>query len=347
MNFLSGLVMWTIIPPMATSFLLSRYYGFKYSSPALRPKVGGKIYQRDYSVTKCLVLVGYFIYTMVNFVTSMKPTYYEKVGIHREDVPTELRSQFRKVMVNMHPDKNSSVDHDQFLAIKNIFDILNHEESLAAYDVFGPDVIAAVNYASAKSESRSSAQEYLFQALIEWAGFYIVTAIFLAFASASSTMRRIYWKAVSLLAFASLDMYVLMRPMEFCKAQNPSSSWYFPISIAIRYWNGLPTFAKLSILRHAYMSGGMAAGQIFSLFERKADQENFESAAKSIEGLVKGPLSRETQFLLESTMEPLRDNVEMQNLLKQDMGKTAVELQIYDSLDSGDRKRILQHKKNK
>ena len=85
----------------------------------------------------------------------------------------------------------------------------------------------------------------------------------------------------------------------------------------------------------------MSYGQIMSLYETPPLMKTLEDGIKYLDGITSGALSKETNYYLTTTIEPLKENEEMRDLLKNKMGKMAVELQINDLMDASDRKTML------
>lgn len=72
------------------------------------------------------------------------PNYYAKLGVTRDSNPLEIKRAYKKLSLQLHPDKNPSPDAPaQFDALKKAYDILMDMELRQVYNKFGPDGIAS------------------------------------------------------------------------------------------------------------------------------------------------------------------------------------------------------------
>ena len=68
-----------------------------------------------------------------------KRCFYETLGVSRSAVDAELKSAYRKLAMQYHPDRNNG-DRDaehRFKEINEAYDVLKDEQKRAAYDRFG------------------------------------------------------------------------------------------------------------------------------------------------------------------------------------------------------------------
>lgn len=64
-------------------------------------------------------------------------TYYEILGVAREADEREIRSAYRRLAKQYHPDANADPDaSERFLKIQEAYEILSNPEKRAEYDVF-------------------------------------------------------------------------------------------------------------------------------------------------------------------------------------------------------------------
>jgi len=70
------------------------------------------------------------------------PNYYAKLGVTRSSNPLEIKRAYKKLSLQLHPDKNKAPDaSDQFDAVKQAYDVLMDMEFREVYNKFGPDGI--------------------------------------------------------------------------------------------------------------------------------------------------------------------------------------------------------------
>lgn len=74
-------------------------------------------------------------------VTLAGANYYELLGISRDSNNREIRKAFKKLALTMHPDKNPDNPEAQenFLKIKQAYEILKDQETRKQYDVYGEE----------------------------------------------------------------------------------------------------------------------------------------------------------------------------------------------------------------
>lgn len=65
-------------------------------------------------------------------------TLYERLGVVKTSTPTEIRKSYRKLALQLHPDKNQHPKADEaFKAVAEVFEILSDPEKKQQYDLFG------------------------------------------------------------------------------------------------------------------------------------------------------------------------------------------------------------------
>src|SRR5690348_18476688 len=69
---------------------------------------------------------------------SSKRDYYEVLGVSKSSTPDEVKSQYRKLALKFHPDKNKSPDAaEHFKEISEAYAVLSDSEKRKLYDTYG------------------------------------------------------------------------------------------------------------------------------------------------------------------------------------------------------------------
>ena len=69
---------------------------------------------------------------------SAKRDYYEVLGVSKNSPPDEIKSQYRKLALKFHPDKNKSPDAtEHFKEISEAYAVLSDQEKRKLYDTYG------------------------------------------------------------------------------------------------------------------------------------------------------------------------------------------------------------------
>jgi DnaJ-class molecular chaperone len=68
----------------------------------------------------------------------MKKDFYETLGVDKKATASEIKSAYRKMALQFHPDKNKSADaEEKFKEINEAYEVLSNDQKKSAYDQFG------------------------------------------------------------------------------------------------------------------------------------------------------------------------------------------------------------------
>lgn len=140
------------------------------------------------------------------------PNYYQMLDVTRESSPLDIKRAYKKLGLQLHPDKNPSPDAaDQFDRVKQAYDVLMDLELRDVYNKFGKEGIA--------QNKRYSETQFL----IEVAIFYVswaVMAFLLTMGKKSGNARD--W------TFTGLIVMLVVEVVVMTSQTNPIPSWLFP-----------------------------------------------------------------------------------------------------------------------
>lgn len=338
-SFWSGLFLWLIIPPAATSILLKTYYSLRKKRYTSAPPQGSSTYKRHYRVANVVVLLGYFLYNMTNHVVSQKPSFYDVIGVRRFDVDSKLKTHFRQTVMNLHPDKTQSSDSSKFIEMKQIYETLNNEGSRIAYDCYGPNNIHSVSLSSSRSSARGTPRDFFSQALNDWMLFYggmTVVTIIHFFAGRRSGF---FLKFIGLMSLASFELFAMMRPHKFGRSMPRYSHNIVLVGGLSRFWDGIPFFRKIEFCRKCYTYLSLCFGQIYDMLLGDQSESADELLTKAVE-LSKSLVIKEVDLSFSNSFQQFIDNDEIRSLLIQKMGRVAVDLEFFDKLSAQERLRL-------
>jgi len=139
------------------------------------------------------------------------PNYYQVLGVNRASNPLEIKRAYKKMAVELHPDKNPSPNaEEEFNRLKSAYDVLMDMELREVYNKFGEDGI--------KSNKRFD--EY--QMLLEIAIFYVtwgMLAYVLTLGKSSVTART--WIFTG-------EIVMLVAEVTFMLNQGEMPTWFLP-----------------------------------------------------------------------------------------------------------------------
>lgn len=140
------------------------------------------------------------------------PNHYALLGVTRDSNPLDIKRSYKKLSLQLHPDKNPSPDaSDKFDQVKQAYDVLMDLELREVYNKFGKEGINA--------NKRFNENQFL----MEVAVFYVswaVMAFLLTMGKKSGSARE--W------VFTGLIVMLIVEVVVMTSQQNPIPSWMFP-----------------------------------------------------------------------------------------------------------------------
>ena len=140
------------------------------------------------------------------------PNYYEVLGVTRASHPVEIKRAYKKLSLQLHPDKNPSPDaSDQFDKVKQAYDIIMDLELKDVYNKFGAEGI--------KANKRFSESQFLMEVAIYYIS-YGMMAFMLTLGKSSGDARN--WIFTGLIAMLVVEVVVMTSQT------NPFPTWLMP-----------------------------------------------------------------------------------------------------------------------
>mmetsp|Transcript_807 Transcript_807/g.1074 ORF Transcript_807/g.1074 Transcript_807/m.1074 type:complete len:356 (+) Transcript_807:189-1256(+) len=140
------------------------------------------------------------------------PNYYGMLGVTRDSNPLEIKRAYRKLSLELHPDKNPSPDaSDQFDALKQGYDAIMDLELRDVYNKFGAEGI--------KANKRFSESQFLMEVAIYYIS-YGMMAFMLTLGKSSGDARN--WIFTGLIAMLVVEVVVMTSE------KNPFPTWLMP-----------------------------------------------------------------------------------------------------------------------
>lgn len=140
------------------------------------------------------------------------PNHYNLLGVTRESSPLEIKRSYKKLSLQLHPDKNPSPDaSDQFDRVKQAYDILMDLELREVYNKFGKEGIAA--------NKRFNESQFLMEVAVFYVSWAIM-AFVLTMGKKSGSARE--WVFSGLIGMLVIEVVVMTSQ------QNPVPASIFP-----------------------------------------------------------------------------------------------------------------------
>lgn len=140
------------------------------------------------------------------------PNHYTLLGVTRDSSPLDIKRSYKKLSLQLHPDKNPSPDaSDQFDRVKQAYDVLMDLELREVYNKFGKEGITA--------NKRFNENQFLMEVAVFYVSWAIM-AFMLTMGKKSGSARE--WVFTGLIAMLVVEVVVMTSQ------QNPIPSSIFP-----------------------------------------------------------------------------------------------------------------------
>jgi hypothetical protein len=140
------------------------------------------------------------------------PNHYSLLSVTRESNPLEIKRAYKKLSLQLHPDKNPSPDaSDQFDRVKQAYDVLMDLELRGVYNKFGKEGIA--------SNKRFNENQFLMEVAVFYMSWAIM-AFLLTMGKKSGQARE--W------VFTGLIVMLVVEVVVMTSDSNPIPPWVSP-----------------------------------------------------------------------------------------------------------------------
>ncbi|OJJ48103.1 hypothetical protein ASPZODRAFT_130033 [Penicilliopsis zonata CBS 506.65] len=212
MSSLLSYIGWAFLPNYATSFLQNVYYGITIRAGEPRPQPPSPRWTRHRRRIFILVVTSYLLYTLYETFHQVQVAgdFYQHLGVSPLADDKTIKSRFRRLAAQHHPDKVAAGDAGAsdayFVYLKLAQDTLLNPAKRFAYDRFGPDML--------EWGEQKTMQDFVFTALHRMIPQYIgglATVLCLNFVWWSDWGR--YWRFYTFAALITLEIALLTHPL--------------------------------------------------------------------------------------------------------------------------------------
>ena len=292
----------------------------RYPQTGSRPIKGSSRYRRHYEVAYSLVLVAYFSYCVGQTLYDMPKNYYSRIGVQRLRVDEDLKSCFKTLVRQYHPDKAPNSDPQVFLEIKQAYEILDSEKLRVAYEIFGESVIIDYSQSSLKSKNIKSASlhDFFDSAFLSWSIYNLGSLGILIFLYITSSNPGNFWRILGLSLCATVELYSITRPAYVLTIDRSIKVYGYQ-----RFLGAFSVNEKMKIFKCIIINLSIVLTQFLSLKNPPSKTQNQEitEISRRIHDLATGPLKDIGQRSTREVRMFAKDDESMQQNLKNAIGK--------------------------
>jgi curved DNA-binding protein CbpA len=310
-NLYLSLFLWAILPELVTLVFQTVYYLVRYPVDSrAKPQSGSRQYATHKRRIYTLVVLVYLSYTIYEAYQSIPANHYNVLGLHPQHYTTkELKSNFKKLSLQYHPDKFNG-DDAHYIKIRAAYDTLNSNNIKYIYDRFGNE--------GSECTGCKTQKEYLWQAFPPSLGFYAGTGVVLVLFSVSGKAEfGRYWRYVTFAGLVLLELALVMREdtllHRLCAFLVPNSTVHDQVTVA----------------RQLYMTLFIALSQIGPVWFPQQQKQDMRPLLMQL--LATSELSvKEVSAGMQETVEPFKRDETMVRRLQDGIEKIAVDLKLAD-----------------
>ncbi|KAJ1941272.1 hypothetical protein GGF37_003626 [Kickxella alabastrina] len=205
---IGGIFGWMLLPPFAAKCTLVAFHWIlRRFSPHLVPHPNTAKHAQHQRLSYIFVILLYLGYTLWSTEKGLAPNYYTMFGLDPGSyAPQQLRSNFRRLSLVLHPDKNPGSE-GLFIHVQGAYKVLADPIMRFVYDRAGE---AAVACASCKSTG-----DFILAALPRRLGVYLVYILgSIGVQVFGIGVYGTYWRYLAIACFLALDVLMMTRLTE-------------------------------------------------------------------------------------------------------------------------------------
>ncbi|KAI8846618.1 hypothetical protein BC829DRAFT_262896 [Chytridium lagenaria] len=309
-------VMWGFLPKFATDLILRQLYAFFGSPPQGHPSR-----RMHFSVVFSVVVLSYLGYSLVQTEQSLPPNHYNALGLSPVHFDAkDMRSSYRTLSLQFHPDKAQSATPEQaawieanYIKIRDAYEVLKDPILRVAYDKFGNSIHDCNRCKIEK--------DFVKDGINNFYTFYgSTTFVLVVFSLLGKGDFGRYWRFAFLVLLAGIESSILWR-------QSPRPFYFLS-------WRTVSE--NIEIMHQVFIAVSIAVSQIGPVL--------FPSQQLDLKGQLDELEQLSLMNFAEATMqfrgafEPFAKDPQAAGLVQRKMEKMAVELKLME-IDSGLRAR--------
>ncbi|OQD83073.1 hypothetical protein PENANT_c018G04292 [Penicillium antarcticum] len=254
MSSLLPFVGWAVLPNYVTSFLQSVYYGMTIRAGEPRPQPQSPKFERHRRRIFIFVITSYLLYTLYETFHQVQVAgdYYQVLGVSPFADERAIKSRFRRLAAQYHPDKVGIEGEAYFLYLRRAQETLVDPVKRFAYDRLGSDML---NWGEKKTMREFLMASLTRSVLPQYLGGF-ATMVVLNWLWWANWGR--YWRWFTFAAMLTLELAMITRPQAVFMpvAYLPSAlrAWLPQQSFYLLPFQILTLARRASIMLHIFIS---------------------------------------------------------------------------------------------
>ncbi|KTW32186.1 uncharacterized protein T551_00868 [Pneumocystis jirovecii RU7] len=239
-SIVSDIISWIIWCSFQEYFILIFqklfYQARKHFTGINEPLPHSTVFLKDKHKISFFLTLFYFIYKIHGIYRNFSENFYEILKVSPYDSKRKLKSQFRKIVLKVHPDKIVSGNKTEFIELQLIYHVLLNARQRFAYERFGPSSI--------EWSDGVSMFETLFKSIKSSIHFYGgIILIFLVSNLFKIKPYKKFWHFYGLGVCFTLEILSLVR-------SNPTFpfNYLFPRKLPFEFLDATHTFIRIFLL---------------------------------------------------------------------------------------------------